>query len=217
MRNIISRNALLSLVALVFVFSNAFPISQAIGEELDLKAGAKIHIKNLIHETLTTVAAPELNKSVRRENFKLILHKYFAFEGLAKWVLGRYWRKTTEAERAEYLSIFEKYMVLSYADRLGNYGGEEMLIDKTEIKGEKDALVHTKLERLNGEQPVKIVWRVRCKSEVCKIVDVMVSGLSMGLTQQKEFTSVIRKNGGKISGLLTEIRNRVTKLSDENT
>lgn len=214
---ILLRKAFVNLVALLIVCSAAFTVTAAKGAELDLQAGARAHIESLIGETLTSVANPEIEKSKRRENFKAILHKYFAFEGLAKWVMGRYWRKTTVAERVEYLAIFEKYMILSYADRLGKYGGEEIFIDKTEVKGGKDALVHTKLARLDGEPPVDIVWRVRCKTGDCKIVDVMVSGLSMGLTQQKEFTSVIRKNGGKVSELLNEIRNRVIKLSDENT
>ena len=41
----------------------------------------------------------------------------------------------------------------------------------------------------------------------------MVEGLSMGLTQQKEFSSVIRQNGGKVQGLLDELKKRL----DANT
>jgi ABC-type transporter MlaC component len=37
----------------------------------------------------------------------------------------------------------------------------------------------------------------------------MVEGLSMGITQQKEFSSVIRKNNNKVEGLLSELRKRV--------
>ena len=54
-----------------------------------------------------------------------------------------------------------------------------------------------------------MIWRVRRSDELFKVVDVMVEGLSMGLTQQKEFSSVIRKNGGKVNGLLDELRKRL--------
>ena len=42
-----------------------------------------------------------------------------------------------------------------------------------------------------------------------KIIDVMVEGVSMGQTQRSEFSSVIRQHGGKVEGLLAELRKRV--------
>jgi phospholipid transport system substrate-binding protein len=42
-----------------------------------------------------------------------------------------------------------------------------------------------------------------------KIVDVLVEGVSMGQTQRSDFASVIRNNGGALSGLLDEMRRRV--------
>jgi phospholipid transport system substrate-binding protein len=52
-------------------------------------------------------------------------------------------------------------------------------------------------------------WRVRLRDGKYKVIDVMVEGISMGQTQRSEFSSVIRKNGGKVKGLLVELRKRL--------
>jgi len=138
-----------------------------------------------------------------------MLHEYFAFEGIAKWALGRYWRRASKDERDEFLTLFEELMVVTYADRFEWYSGETLSVLKAEVRGGKDALVHTRLIRPGGLKPVDVSWRVRRKGDDYKIVDVMVEGLSMGLTQQKEFASVIRQNGGKVQSLLDELRKRL--------
>ena len=84
---------------------------------------------------------------------------------------------------------------------------------KSEIRGANDILVHSILKRSKGVKSVGVIWRVRKSRDKFKIVDLMVEGLSMGLTQQKEFSSVIRKNGGKVQALIEELRKRVAANS----
>ncbi|MDP6403471.1 MAG: N-acetylneuraminate synthase family protein, partial [SAR202 cluster bacterium] len=46
-----------------------------------------------------------------------------AVETIGQFVLGRYWRKATEAERREYLKLFEDLIVETYVDRFTKYTG----------------------------------------------------------------------------------------------
>ena len=130
---------------------------------------------------------------------------------IAKWVLGRYWRKASDKEKAEYLKLFEDLMVVTYADRFAKYSGEKLTISKAELRGEKDVLVHSILMRSEGASPIKVAWRVRKQSERHKVVDVMVEGVSMGIAQKNEFASVIRKHGGKLESLLLELKKRLAR------
>ena len=41
-----------------------------------------------------------------------------------------------------------------------------------------------------------------------KIMDVIVEGVSMSVTQRSEFAAVIQRNGGKIDGLLKTLREK---------
>lgn len=202
---------LFSIFALVAAGGMVFAPRKSLAavEKIDLEKGAKKLIEMLAEEVLASLTNDHLQVDERREVFREIMHRYFAFDAIAKWVLGRYWRRASGPQKEEYLSLFEKLMVITYADRFEKYAGEKLVLEKTEIRGEQDALVHSLLKRPNGQKPIKVIWRVRPKGEAFKIVDVMVEGLSMGITQQKEFSSVIRQHNNKVEGLLSELRKRV--------
>ena len=63
--------------------------------------------------------------------------------------------------------------------------------------------------RVDGSKALKVDWRVRIKDGKYKIVDIMVEGISMIMTQKSEFSSFIKRNGGKIDALLDELRKRI--------
>ena len=194
------------LLVVIFLFAGS-----AKSDDAEFAEGARLLVVKLADETLKSVVNVNVDRQTRQLRFKELLHEYFAFKGIAKWVLGRYWRKATEPERDEFNVLFERLMILTYAERFEKYGGESLSIGKAEVKGEKDALVHSSLVRPNGLKPINVIWRIRGKDNGYKIVDVMIEGLSLGLAQQKEYSSVIRKNGGTVAGLLKEMRQQIIK------
>ncbi len=48
-------------------------------------------------------------------------------------------------------------------------------------------------------------WRVRESNGALKIVDVVIEGISMSITQRSDFSAVIQRKGGGIDGLLEEL------------
>ncbi len=55
-------------------------------------------------------------------------------------------------------------------------------------------------------------WRLRRYADDFKIIDVIVEGVSMLITQRDEFSSVIRKSGGELDGLITLLQDKVKAL-----
>lgn len=206
-----SRSSGAALIILALAFLGA---PNPAGADQDVVAeDARKFVSGLATQTVSSLTETGIDRAERRKRFRALMLKYFAFEGIAKWVLGRYWRRASSAEREEYLALFEDLMVVIYADRFAKYSGEKLDVGRSEIRGTNDILVHSVLTRPEGLKPVAVIWRMRQREESFKIVDLMVEGLSMGLTQQKEFTSVIRKNGGKVQGLLDELKKRLAANS----
>ena len=185
----------------------------AIADDSHIAVGARKFVTTLADRTVQSLTEKGIDKAERRDRFREIMLEYFAFKGIAKWVLGRYWRRASEPQREEFLKLFEDLMVVIYADRFAKYSGEKLDIGRSEIRSKNDILVHSLVTRPDGLKPVAVIWRISQKNETFKIVDLMVEGLSMGLTQQKEFASVIRMNGGKVEGLLSELRKRLAANS----
>ena len=178
------------------------------GDE-EFGAEAKAFVEDMAVKAIAELTVSDLDKDKRRRRFREMMHEYFAFKSIAKWVLGRYWRRATEVERKEFLELFEQLMVTIYTERFERYSGETLTVEHAEVRSGKDALVHSRLLRPNGLKPIKVAWRVRANGHVYRVVDIMVEGLSMGLTQRKEFASFIRQNNGRVQSLLIELRKRI--------
>ena len=204
------RAALASMVMLFCLFSAGTSVP---ADNTAVAQGARSFVVALADRTIESLTEKEIDKKERRNRFRALMLEYFAFKSIAKWVLGRYWRRANEAQRNEFMLLFEDLLVVVYADRFAKYSGLRLDVGKSEIRGANDILVHSILKRSNGLKSVGVIWRVRKSRDKFKIVDLMVEGLSMGLTQQKEFSSVIRKNGGKVQALIEELRKRVAANS----
>ena len=200
-------NAVLPFMLLVVAL--AVSATNATADDSHIAVDARKFVATLSNRTIQSLTAQGIDKVERRDRFRKLMLEYFAFEGIAKWVLGRYWRRASKLQREEFLKLFEDLMVIIYADRFAKYSGEKLAVGRSEIRGKNDILVHSLITRPGGLTPVAVIWRISRKDETFKIVDLMVEGLSMGLTQQKEFASVIRKNGGDVEGLLSELRKRL--------
>jgi len=53
---------------------------------------------------------------------------------------------------------------------------------------------------------VKVDWRVRNSNGTLQIIDVVIEGVSMSLTQRSDFSSVIQRGGGNVEALLEHLR-----------
>jgi phospholipid transport system substrate-binding protein len=53
-------------------------------------------------------------------------------------------------------------------------------------------------------------WRVRQEQDQSwRVVDMVVEGVSMSVTQRSEFASVIESKGGTVKGLIETLRQKV--------
>ena len=152
-----------------------------------------------------------ISSEERRRRFRDLMHKAFNVPGIGRFVLGRYWNEATEQERQEYMSLFEELVVRTYADRFSEYSGEKFTIGKVQRDAERQnyATVFTTIYRPNG-QMVRVDWRVRQEQDQSwRVVDMVVEGVSMSVTQRSEFASVIESKGGTVKGLIDTLRQKV--------
>ena len=105
--------------------------------------------------------------------------------------------------------LFEEFIVQSYANLFKDYSGETFNVLKVRDINEIDKLVQSEVWLKDGRK-IRVSWRVR-GSKTFKIVDVMIEGVSMALTQRDEFSAIISQNNGKIEGLLSALRKKSSK------
>jgi len=170
--------------------------------------GAEDFIRQMGDRAVATVNAPNLGDSARARRFGSIFREAFAVPVIGRFVLGQYWRRATDAERKEYLRVFEAYVVQTYTDRFSGSSGSTFKVGTAKPLNDEEQLVPSEIVRPGGQPPVKVQWRVKHVPAGYKIVDVIVDGVSMLISQRDEFASIINRDGGRVAGLIAALRQR---------
>jgi phospholipid transport system substrate-binding protein len=148
----------------------------------------------------------------RQARFRELFHNDFDSPGIARFVLGRYWRVASPEEQKEFLKLFEDYVVYVYTARLSDFEGEQFKIDS--VRTDQDSVVvSTDVITPGAPQPLKVDWRLVNDDGAYKITDVIVDGVSMLVTQRSEFASVIQRHGGQVQGLIDLMRQKTASAA----
>ena len=196
----------LTLILLAFFMLGVIaPVSEA-----KSNAGADpavAFVKQVTDKGLNFLSNPKVTETQKRAEFKTLLNKSFDLDTIGRFVLGRFWNSASASERAQYLGLFRTMIVDVYSNRFSEYKGQTLEILSSRPVG-SDALVASimKHPKGSGASDVKIDWRVRKSGTSYKIVDVIVEGVSMSVTQRSEFASIIQTGGGNIAALIDSLK-----------
>jgi phospholipid transport system substrate-binding protein len=148
----------------------------------------------------------------RVARFHELFRQDFDVPGIARFVLGRYWKTATPEQQQEFIKLFEDYIALVYSSQLAAYSGETLRVTGSRADPE-GAIVASEIIRPSGAPPVKVDWHMTDQHGTYKISDVAVDGISMAVTQRSEFASVIQRNGGQVQGLIAMLRDKTANAS----
>lgn len=147
-----------------------------------------------------------LTPEQKQKEFKKLLSNNFDMATIGRFALGKNWNLATPSEQKEYLRLFKKMVVEVYSKRFDDYQGQKFEVKSSRPIGSKsDSLVSTLIVPDSGPK-IDVDWRVRNKNGKLQIIDVVIEGVSMSLTQRSDFSSVIQRGGGKIEPLLVHLR-----------
>jgi phospholipid transport system substrate-binding protein len=111
------------------------------------------------------------------------------------------------------MHLFEALVIKTYSDRFALYTGEGFRVSGLRPETEKDTVVTSEITHPDGSEPTEVDWRVRNKGGHLGIIDVVIEGVSLSVTQRQEYASIIQRDGGKLDGLLTLMRQQLQEPS----
>ena len=163
-------------------------------------------INNLGNRALE-VLGKNATPAQRVARFHELFREDFDVPGIARFVLGRYWKTATTEQQQEFIKLFEDYIALVYSSQLAAYSGETLKVTGSRADPQ-GAIVASEIIRPAGTPPVKVEWHLADQNGTYKIRDVAVDGISMAVTQRSEFATVIQRNGGQVQGLIAMLREK---------
>ncbi len=131
---------------------------------------------------------------------------------ISRLALGRHWRTLDETLRSDYRDLFSRVVIGAFVGRLDLLlGGLDGPLDRYfRITGEvgagkRDVVVRSKVAATDGA-PLTVDWRFRDVDGRPAIIDVVIEGISLLVTQRAEFSAVIERH--RMEGLLASLRAR---------
>ena len=153
-----------------------------------------------------------LSKEEKMEKLKIIAKKTVDITGIGYYSLGKHRKKLGEIEKKEYIEIFEKYFLKSFASRLAEYTDPKIRVESQKILNEKYTMVSSVLLATKDKPEIKIDWRVITKNpDNPLIIDVIIEGVSLAKVQREEFNSIIQNKDGDINALLLNLKKFISK------
>jgi len=173
-------------------------------------------IQDLGNQAITIIANTNLTQQQRSSKYRTLLQEAFDLKTIGHFVIGRTWDTISSDQQQEYMRLFEGLVLKTYGDRLSFYSGESFRVKNARQENDRDTVVNSEVLHPGGAAPTSIDWRVRQTDGKPLIVDVVIEGVSQTVTQRQEYSSIIQRDGGKIDGLLTLMRQRLQDNSSSN-
>jgi phospholipid transport system substrate-binding protein len=172
------------------------------------QSGAESFVASMAKRALDFLSNAQQTQAQKTESFRRLLEDNYDMEAIGRFTLGRYWKTATPAQQAEFQKLFRNYVVAMYSQRFSEYKGQKFEVTSSRADGATDTIVTSKVLPSDGGQEVQVDWRVRQAGGRFRVVDVVVAGVSMSVTQRSDFASVIQQGGGNVDALLNSLKNK---------
>jgi phospholipid transport system substrate-binding protein len=166
-------------------------------------------VQDLGDRAIKVIADKQMPVDKRNAAFSGILSDSFDLKTIGRFVIGRTWNSATPAQQSEYMELFKALVIKNYGERMSLYTGEGFVVVGLRPESEMDTTVLSEITHPDGSEPTKIDWRVRQKDGKMGVIDVIVEGVSLSVTQRQEYASVIQNSGDGIEGLLKVMRSQL--------
>lgn len=124
---------------------------------------------------------------------------FMDIDGIARRVMGQYYRQATPAQQAEFARVFKQSLIRTYAKGLTNYEGQKIVFKPYKAGTDpKKAQVEVDVHGSTGQvYPVTFQMQLD-KAGAWKVQNLILNGINLGLTFRNQFGAAVESNRGSI-------------------
>ena len=155
----------------------------------------------------SSILGNNYSKEEKINKLKEIAQRTVDIKGIGYYSLGAYRKNISEDKKKEYLDIFEKYFLKSFASRLAEYTDPKIKVNSEKKLNQKYTMVSSVLIATDDKPEIRIDWRVNTKNpDNPLIIDLVIEGVSLAKVQKEEFNSIIQNNDNNIDALFLSLK-----------
>jgi len=155
---------------------------------------------------LSLLADRGLGRSEKEATFRRVLDQVADFQRITGFVLGKYARVITPAQRQQFNAVFRIYMQGLYQSHLADFRGDRVRVTGSVARAPGDTIVNTVINGGGDGGALPVAWRILGSGGVLKVVDVQAKGVWLAITLQQDFVSTIDNARGDIGVLIDRLQ-----------
>ena len=181
-------------------------------------AKTEAYVQKNASEVLASLNDPTLNAQERTAKFNAYMDEFTDMEAVANFAIGKYARRFTTAELAEYHKVFREYALAVYEHELDAYRGEAVMVKNSVDRSDTDSIVNTVIKRYDGKD-MDVRWRVLTRDGKYQVVDVALNLdgnlIWLGIEQRAQFIALLDRTNGSARQLIDKIDGMTAKLMSD--
>jgi phospholipid transport system substrate-binding protein len=191
----------------------ALPLAMALGSAVparaDNLAGARDLIKNTASKLLEVINSSQSNAQKQAE-LRQLVYSNVDVDGVARFVLGRYWRVATTAQRADYMATFRQLLVYAVTGQASSFQGATFKMGK--VAAQPVGIVVDTVVSVPGKPDTTVQWVVAYEGGQPKIIDILAEGTSLRITERNDYAGVISQHGDKVQPLIDAMHKQLARF-----
>lgn len=154
--------------ALLLLAAISIPAAPA---RADIKSDGRTLVQAMADKVIAILADKGMDRAAKEARFRQILRQNFDLQTIGAYVMGPPWRQASAAQRADYLRLFESYIVKVYTGQLSHYSGEKITVVGVEEDGGGVA-VTSRITDPKNDRTFEVKWRLRQAGAQLRVRDV---------------------------------------------
>ena len=179
----------------------------------DLSA-ARAMIQNTGNQMVSIINS-SAGAAQRQAAFQQLVYANVDVDGVARFVLGRFWRVATPEQQQEYMQTFRMLLVYAVTAQTSTFQGASFMVSST-TQQPAGIVVETTVN-VPGKAPANVQWVVAMMNGQPKIIDILAEGTSLRLTERNDYAGVISQHGGQVQPLIDAMRNQLARFQANPT
>lgn len=168
-------------------------------------AAAEQFVQDEGQKALSVVSDRNLSPSARDAAFRDMIDQLADFQRISGFVLGKYARVASPAQRQRFNTVFKGYARRLFQTHLTGFKGSRLQVTGSVVRGPTDTVVNTLVTGDPKAGPLPVAWRILGAPGTFRAVDVQTRGVWLAITLQQDFVSTIDNAGGNVDALISRL------------
>lgn len=170
--------------------------------------GAEQFVKNVTKDGIENIINANIPQKEKDARFEKLFNNALDLKFIGQFVLGRYWRTATTAQREAFIDAYRELNIQTWSKRFDEFKGRKFIFQgTTPSNSANQVFVNTEVPMDQGA-PAKVVWRVKQTGDSYKIVDIIIENVSLAITARNEYSAYIKKAPNGVDDLIKDLQKK---------